>query len=121
MPVVPAGTTTVVVSLAATLVLTRMLPGPPGAAPIHPGAGGAAGERPPPAAALPPIVRLMFSLGVVMALAWSAVSQFVIPLRGTREFGLERAGISGLLSVAQRTWSCSCRWAGWPIASEGCR
>lgn len=91
----------VVVSLAATLVLTRMLPGPPGAAPIHPGAGGAAGERPPPAAALPPIVRLMFSLGVVMALAWSAVSQFVIPLRGTREFGLERAGISGLLSVAQ--------------------
>jgi len=91
----------VVVSLAATLVLTRMLPGPPGAAPIHPGAGGAAGERPPPAAALPPIVRLMFALGVVMALAWSAVSQFVIPLRATREFGLERAGISGLLSVAQ--------------------
>jgi len=91
----------VVVSLAATLVLTRMLPGPPGAAPVHPGAGGAAGERPPPAAALPPIVRLMFALGVVMALAWSAVSQFVIPLRATREFGLERAGISGLLSVAQ--------------------
>jgi MFS family permease len=43
----------------------------------------------------------MFALGVIMALAWSAVSQFVIPLRGTREFGLERAGISGLLSLAQ--------------------
>jgi MFS family permease len=43
----------------------------------------------------------MFALGVVMALAWSAVSQFVIPLRGTREFGLDRAGISGLLSLAQ--------------------
>jgi MFS transporter, DHA1 family, inner membrane transport protein len=91
----------VVVSLAATLVLTRMLPGPVGAAPVRPGGGGAAGERPSPVAALPPIVRLMFALGVVMALAWSAVSQFVIPLRGTREFGLERAGISGLLSVAQ--------------------
>src|SRR5262249_46211601 len=50
---------------------------------------------------LAPIVRLMFALGVIMALAWSAVSQFVIPLRGTREFGLERAGISGLLSLAQ--------------------
>jgi MFS family permease len=43
----------------------------------------------------------MFALGVIMALAWSAVSQFVIPLRGTREFGLERGGISGLLSLAQ--------------------
>ena len=43
----------------------------------------------------------MFALGVTMALAWSAVSQFVIPLRGTREFGLDRAGISGLLSLAQ--------------------
>jgi MFS family permease len=43
----------------------------------------------------------MFALGVIMALAWSAVSQFVIPLRGTREFGLERAGISGLLSLSQ--------------------
>ncbi len=50
---------------------------------------------------LAPIVRLMFALGVIMALAWSAVAQFVIPLRGTREFGLERAGISGLLSLAQ--------------------
>jgi MFS family permease len=47
------------------------------------------------------VVRLMFALGVVMALGWSAVSQFVIPLRGTREFGLDRAGISGLLSLAQ--------------------
>jgi MFS family permease len=43
----------------------------------------------------------MFALGVIMALAWSAVSQFVIPLRGTREFGLDRAGVSGLLSLAQ--------------------
>jgi MFS family permease len=43
----------------------------------------------------------MFALGVIMALAWSAVSQFVIPLRGTREFGLDRAGVSALLSLAQ--------------------
>jgi MFS family permease len=43
----------------------------------------------------------MFALGVIMALAWSAVSQFLIPLRGTREFGLDRGGISGLLSLAQ--------------------
>ena len=80
----------VVVSLAGTLVLTRVVPGRLASA--------ATPTRP---AALPPIVRLMFALGVVMALAWSAVSQFVIPLRGTREFGLDRAGISGLLSLAQ--------------------
>lgn len=91
----------VVVSLAGTVVLTRTfrrhLPSAPPAA----ARAAAAGGRRDRAAALPPIVRLMFALGVIMALAWSAVSQFVIPLRGTREFGLERAGISGLLSLAQ--------------------
>ena len=90
----------VLVSMIGTLVLTRKFrrhlpPAPPAAT------RGAKRETPARAAALPPIVRLMFALGVVMALAWSAVSQFVIPLRGTREFGLDRAGISGLLSLAQ--------------------
>ena len=90
----------VLLSLAGTLVLVRTsrrhLPsGPPVTA------RGATEGVPGRAVALPPIVRLMFALGVVMALAWSAVSQFVIPLRGTREFGLDRAGISGLLSLAQ--------------------
>jgi len=91
----------VMVSLVATLVLTRTFPGR--LAPVSPAAGraGAEGATPTRPASLPPIVRLMFALGVVMALAWSAVSQFVIPLRGTREFGLDRAGISGLLSLAQ--------------------
>jgi MFS family permease len=90
----------VVVSLVGTLLLTRMFPGHLAVAPAAgPPAGGA--ETRARAAARPPIVRLMFALGVVMALAWSAVSQFVIPLRGTREFGLDRAGISGLLSLAQ--------------------
>jgi MFS family permease len=40
-------------------------------------------------------------VGVVFALCWSSVSQFLIPLRGTREFGLDRAGISRLLATAQ--------------------
>jgi len=43
----------------------------------------------------------MFAVGVVLALAWSAVSQFLLPLRGTREFGLDRGGVSGLLMLAQ--------------------
>ena len=88
----------VAVALPATLVLTRARRGRLAAASPAPGRAAA----PTPAAvALPPVVRQMFMLGVVMALAWSAVSQFVIPLRGTREFGLDRAGISGLLSLAQ--------------------
>lgn len=43
----------------------------------------------------------MFTVGIVLALAWSAVSQFLLPLRGTREFGLDRGGVSGLLMLAQ--------------------
>ena len=96
-----AATGPVVVSLAGTLVLTRLVPGRLASAP--PTTPEAAARPMPSARAAPvaPIVRLMFALGVVMALAWSAVSQFVIPLRGTREFGLDRVGISGLLSLAQ--------------------
>lgn len=43
----------------------------------------------------------MFTVGIVLALAWSAVSQFLLPLRGTREFGLDRGGVSRLLMLAQ--------------------
>jgi MFS family permease len=50
---------------------------------------------------VPPIVRLMFAVGVIMALAWSAISQFLIPIRGAREFGLDRAGVAQLLVLAQ--------------------
>src|SRR5262245_59293336 len=32
-----------------------------------------------------PLVSLMFGCGIIMGLGWAAVSQFVIPLRGTRE------------------------------------
>jgi MFS family permease len=89
----------VVVSLASSLLLLRFFP-----------ARSRPAERSAPGPVLPPprrattgsaIVPLMFALGVIMALAWSAVSQFLIPLRGTREFGLDRGGISGLLSLAQ--------------------
>jgi MFS family permease len=40
-------------------------------------------------------------VGTVTAISYSAVDQFVIPLRGSREFGLERAGIARLLMVSQ--------------------
>jgi MFS family permease len=93
--------TPVLVSLGATLVLARYFPARLASTPPAAGPAAAATAGPPRRGSPPPIVRLMFALGVIMALAWSAVSQFVIPLRGTREFGLDRAGISGLLSLAQ--------------------
>ena len=48
-----------------------------------------------------PVVWTMFVVGALMALSWSSVSQFLMPLRGTREFGLDRAGVSRLLAMAQ--------------------
>jgi MFS family permease len=47
------------------------------------------------------VIGLMFGAGMVFALSWSSVSGFVIPIRGTREFGLTRTGISWLLGMAQ--------------------
>ena len=65
---------------------------------------GARASRAPDAARadrMSPALWTMFVAGIVLALAWSAVSQFLLPLRGTREFGLDRGGVSGLLMVAQ--------------------
>jgi MFS family permease len=46
---------------------------------------------------------LALAAGGVVALAYATLEQFVIPVRGSREFGLERAGIARLLMLAQLT------------------
>src|SRR5206468_1149526 len=43
------------------------------------------------------MVPLVFAAGGLVALAYSTIEQFVNPLRGSREFGLERAGLARLL------------------------
>jgi len=97
----------VVVSVALAPRLLREFPDRHHAAVAVGAHGGGAGAQPLPARArtpatrVPPIVVLMFGCGVIMALGWAAVSQFVIPLRGTREFGLDRGGISRLLALSQ--------------------
>lgn len=78
-------------------LLRRFPPTPPAVSPPR-GAEVAAG------AAAPRDERvfwLMLGVGMLMALAWSSVSQFLIPLRGTREFGLGRGGVSILMALAQ--------------------
>src|SRR5438876_1011178 len=69
----------------------------------RPGRSGAPSTVAPVASAsvTAPIVWLMFAIGAIMALSWSSVAQFLIPLRGTREFGLDRGGVSSLLALGQ--------------------
>ena len=49
------------------------------------------------------LVPLIFVTGAAVACAYSAVEQFLIPLRGSRHFGLDRAGIAHLLQIGQVT------------------
>lgn len=53
------------------------------------------------AAGVTSAVVLAFAAGGAVAVAYSTVEQFAIPLRGSREFGLERAGVSRLLMITQ--------------------
>ena len=47
------------------------------------------------------MVPLAFAAGGLVALTYSTMEQFVVPLRGSREFGLERAGVARLFMVQQ--------------------
>lgn len=53
---------------------------------------------PPPATAL---ALLAVTAGAAVAVSYSTVEQFAIPVRGSREFGLDRAGIARLLMLSQ--------------------
>jgi len=47
------------------------------------------------------LAGLAVAAGAAIAVSYSTVEQFAIPLRGSREFGLDRAGIARLLMLAQ--------------------
>jgi hypothetical protein len=57
-----------------------------------------AGDAPRPA---PLLALLAVAAGAAVAVSYSTVEQFAIPLRGSREFGLDRAGIARLLMLSQ--------------------
>jgi MFS family permease len=54
-----------------------------------------------PAAPVTRTVILAFAAGGVIAVAYATLEQFLIPLRGDRDFGLSRNGIAGLLLTLQ--------------------
>ena len=47
------------------------------------------------------LVGLAFATGAVLATAYSTAELFMLPLRGSRELGLERAGVARMLVIAQ--------------------
>jgi MFS family permease len=47
------------------------------------------------------LTALAFVAGALLAVAWSSVGQFILPLRASREFGLERDGVALLLAIPQ--------------------
>jgi MFS family permease len=47
------------------------------------------------------LVVLAFAAGSAVAVSYSSVEQLVIPVRGSREFGLDRAGIARLFMLMQ--------------------
>jgi MFS family permease len=47
------------------------------------------------------LVPLAFAAGGLVALTYSTMEQFVVPLRGSREFRLERSGVAQLFMVQQ--------------------
>jgi MFS family permease len=61
-------------------------------------------ERPAPlpgGAGTSALVSLAFAAGAATALTYATLEHFVIPLRGSRELGLDRRGIANLLAVVQ--------------------
>lgn len=88
----------VLIPLLLTPTMGRVFPRAPAAGRVD---VSALGDRAPERRGDTGVVALMFGAGIVFALSWSSVSAFVIPIRGTREFGLSRTGISWLLAMAQ--------------------
>jgi MFS family permease len=50
---------------------------------------------------VPVLALLAVAAGAAVAVSYATVEQFAIPLRGSREFGLDRAGIARLLMLSQ--------------------
>jgi MFS family permease len=90
-------------ALALLPVLMRALPPdtprPPGA-PLFP-RGLGSGDGGPAARGVSRLTVLAFITGALLAVAWSAIGQFILPLRASRDFGLDRDGVALLLAIPQ--------------------
>jgi MFS family permease len=88
------------VAIALVPWLLRAVPGAesPGPRPLF---ARDAGAGPTSATRVTPLAALAFVAGGAVGLTYATAEQYLIPLRGSREFGLDRAGIARLLVVVQ--------------------
>ncbi len=96
--------TAVLVGVVLLRPLLRALPAPEtdGPRPLFARSQAAAPAEPPPDARRAGGLALLAGVaGTAIALSYSTLDQFVVPLRASREFGLERAGIAHLLMLGQ--------------------
>ena len=68
---------------------------------VSPAPDAARAEPPAAPTATRAVAVLAFVAGGTVALAYSTIEQFLIPVRATREFGLDRVGVGRVLMVAQ--------------------
>jgi MFS family permease len=90
------GSSPILLGLALAPVLVRLFRGAAGRV-----AAGAPRAEGAPVAESTRMLVLVFVAGSLYPMIWTAVGQFLLPLRATREFGLDRAGISRLYGLAQ--------------------
>ena len=81
----------------------RTLPGPGAAETAARADATAAHPRPSPPTGPSTLVVLAFAAGTAIALTYTTVEQFLLPLRASREFGLGRSGVASLLMTSQLT------------------
>jgi len=94
----------VVVTLALLPALGRALPGADGVGPrpLFARSAHAPADAPRAGPGAPPWFGLLAgTAGAAVAICYATVDQFVIPVRGSREFALDRAGIASLLMLGQ--------------------
>lgn len=81
-------------------LLLRALPPAPAPSAAAPASRSVA-DRPGKADRMTPLAVLAFVAGGTVAVAYSMVELYLVPIRGNRDFGLDRTGVARLLMVAQ--------------------
>jgi MFS family permease len=95
--------TVLLVSCAPQVIALLLLPLVLRASPARAPAGSTAAGPPTAAAsgARSAIVPLAFAAGAAVAMAYASIEQLVLPVRGSREFGLDRAALARLFMLVQ--------------------
>ena len=89
------------VSLALTAAAARTIPRDPGAIKPFFSRGSAHSDSHTRRKSLSEVALLAFFSGFAIALAWSSVGHFILPLRADRDFHLDREGVAWLLAIPQ--------------------